>query len=126
MDQEGLLFPKEKRKKKRKRHRKSIIPGNAKGTCYLCGKHGYTHEHHIFFGEGNRDNSEEYGLKVYLCVECHETGPEAVHNCERTRRYLEKIAQREFERQIGSRRQFIKIFGRNCLNDKEELQNMQR
>lgn len=115
MDQEGLLFPKEKKKKKRKRHRKSIIPGDKKEICYLCGKQGYTHEHHIFFGEGNRGNSEEYGLKVHLCVECHETGKDAVHSCKRTRRYLEKIAQREFERQIGSRSKFVKIFGRNYL-----------
>ena len=117
MDQEGLLFPKEKQKKKRKRHKKSVIPGNRKGICYLCGKHGYTHEHHIFFGKGNRRNSEEYGLKVYLCVECHETGPEAVHTCERTRRYLEKIAQKEFEKKIGSREEFGKAFGENYLED---------
>lgn len=114
MDQEGLLFPKEQSKKKRKKHRKSIISGNRKGVCYLCGRYGFTHEHHIF-GGANRDNSEEYGLKVHLCVECHETGKEAVHICEETRRKLERLGQYEFERQIGSRTMFIRIFGRNCL-----------
>lgn len=125
MEQEGLLFPKEKKKKKRKKHKKSIIPGNTKGICYLCGRHGYTHEHHIFFGKKNKNQSEEYGLKVYLCVECHETGKEAVHTCDRTRRYLEKIGQQEFERQIGSRSQFIEIFERNYLDEGENMQDMQ-
>lgn len=114
MDTTGLLFPKRKIKKKRKKHRESIIPGDRKGICYLCKRHTYTHEHHIFFGP-NREHSERYGLKVHLCVECHETGPEAVHTCDHTRRYLEKIGQQEFERQIGSREEFRKVFGKNCL-----------
>ena len=116
---EELLFPKAKGKKKRKKHRKSIIPNNQKGTCYLCGKHGYTHEHHIFFGP-NRLHSEECGLKVHLCVECHETGPQAVHTCARTRRYLECIGQREYERQLGSRSEFIKIFGKNHMEGNDD------
>ena len=114
MDTTGLLFPKVKSKKKRKKHHVSIIPCNRKGVCYLCKRHTYTHEHHIFDG-ANRSRSEEYGLKVHLCVECHETGKEAVHTCARTRKYLEKIGQQEFERQVGSREEFMKIFGRNCL-----------
>lgn len=101
MDTTELLFPKVKSKKKRKKHHVSIIPCNRKGVCYLCKRHTYTHEHHIFDG-ANRSRSEEYGLKVYLCVECHETGKEAVHTCARTRKYLEKIGQQEFERQVGS------------------------
>ena len=114
MDTTGLLFPKVKSKKKRKKHHASIIPCNRKGVCYLCKRHTYTHEHHIFDG-ANRSRSEEYGLKVYLCVECHETGKEAVHTCARTRKYLEKIGQQEFEQQIGSREEFMRVFGRNCL-----------
>lgn len=37
------------------------------------------HEHHIF-GGSNRDKSEAEGLKVYLCLEHHISGKEAVHN----------------------------------------------
>ena len=114
MDTTGLLFPKTKSKKKRKKHHVSIIPCNRKGVCYLCKRHTYTHEHHIFDG-ANRSRSEEYGLKVYLCVECHETGKEAVHTCARTRKYLERIGQQEFEQLVGNREEFMKIFGRNCL-----------
>ena len=95
MDTTGLLFPKVKSKKKRKKHHVSIIPCNRKGVCYLCKRHTYTHEHHIFDG-ANRSQSEEYGLKVHLCVECHETGKEAAHTCVRTKKYLERIGQQEF------------------------------
>ena len=44
MDTTGLLFPKVKSKKKRKKHHVSIIPCNRKGVCYLCKRHTYTHE----------------------------------------------------------------------------------
>ena len=38
-----------------------------KGTCFICGCHGYTEKHHIFGGVANRRLSEADGLWVYLC-----------------------------------------------------------
>ena len=37
-------------------------------------------EHHVVFGSGQRESSEKYGLKVYLCPEHHRGGPYAPHN----------------------------------------------
>lgn len=117
----GLLFPKVKQKKKRKHHPPSILH-DKNHTCYLCMMldgnhklHRQLHEHHIFSGP-NRIHSEEYGLKVYLCLEHHMTGKLAVHNCRETRELLHKIGQREFEK-THSREKFMEVFGRNYLDD---------
>lgn len=52
--EEGLMFPKKKREKRRKNHPPSILPGQ-KGICLLCVKlygdytEKYTEVHHVFF-----------------------------------------------------------------------------
>lgn len=109
----GLKFPKGEKKKKRIPHPGSIL-GSRKGCCYLCGRYGQTEEHHIF-GGANRSLSEEYGLKVHLCMECHRTGKNAVHNNKNTMDYLHRIGQEAFEHRAGSREEFMKIFGRNFI-----------
>ena len=116
MNQEGLLFPKNHQKKKRKKHHKSIIDRNIKGQCFICGKYGDTECHHIFFGS-NRKYSEQYGLTVYLCPECHRTSEVSVHKNGEVNRTLKRIGQRAFESKCGSRDKFIKIFGKNYLED---------
>lgn len=115
-----MLFPKQTTLKKKKIHPKSILHDKEERTCYLCmlfegnkQKHAWLHEHHIFGGP-NREFSETYGLKVYLCVEHHETGRLAAHKCKETQDILHKIGQREFEERYGHE-QFMKIFGRNYL-----------
>lgn len=109
----GLKFPKEGKKKKHKKHTASIL-NTQKGTCFLCRRHIQTEEHHIF-GGANRPLSEAYGLKVYLCVECHRTGKTAVHNDKNTMDYLHRIGQEAFEHRTGSREEFMKIFGRSYI-----------
>lgn len=96
---------------------KSIM-NTCKGTCYVCGRVGYTHEHHVFYGIANRRLSEKYGLKVDLCFMHHEGTPMGVHggNQELNQR-LKQEAQRAFENQHGSRDEFMKIFGKNYLED---------
>ena len=84
-----------------------------KGICYLCGHIGYTEEHHIF-GKSNRKRSEHYGLKVYLCPQCHRAGKNAVHKDPNTARKLHQDGQAAFER-THSRQQFIREFGKNYL-----------
>lgn len=119
MDQTGLLFPKIPAKKKKKRHKPSILQ-DKNHTCYLCillngdhHKHRTLHEHHIFGGP-NRIHSEEEGLKVYLCPEHHLTGPAAAHRCQETQNILHQIGQQEFEK-THTREEFRKIFGRSYL-----------
>ena len=36
--------------------------------------------HHVFFGNGSRDLSETYNLKVPLCFEHHTGGNDSAHN----------------------------------------------
>ena len=119
-----MLFPKQKSKKKRKRHPASILHDKNSRTCYLCvtlhdnwNEHRILDEHHIFGGP-NRKNSEEYGLKVYLCHDHHIYGPEAVHNNAWIRHELQRTAQRLFEKQ-HSHKEFMEIFGRNYLDPVE-------
>ena len=132
---EMLLFPKQPKKKKRKIHPKSIMH-QKDGTCYLCmlleddyRLHRVTQEHHGMFGIANRRLSEEYGLKVYLCIEHHLAGAglDAVHSNEDIRRLLEEESQRAFERKYkpmlgktGARKKFYDIFKKNCLGEMED------
>ncbi|WP_055299877.1 hypothetical protein [Anaerobutyricum hallii] len=76
------------------------------------------HEHHIF-GGSNRDKSEAEGLKVYLCLEHHISGKEAVHNNAELMRELRQDGQRAFE-QNHTREEFMKMFGKNYLEETNE------
>ena len=72
-------------------------------------------EHHVFNGP-NRRNSEKYGLKVYLCYVCHRDNKLGVHGCNtELRERLQQAGQQAFENKIGSREDFMKIFGKNYL-----------
>lgn len=73
----------------------------------------FIEEHHIFEGP-NRKHSEEYGLKVWLCLEHHTLGALAVHNCPEMMKLMHQIGQRAFE-ETHSRQQFIDIFGKSYL-----------
>ena len=71
IDYSDMAFPKPVRKKKRKHHKATILKSR-KGVCYLCARLDgdyrtkVTEEHHVLYGSGRRDRSEETGLKVYL------------------------------------------------------------
>ncbi len=88
--------------KKRKKHRKSIMHPKGSGYCYLCAAlhNDYTYkptqEHHVMFGSGQRELSEEYGLTVQLCLDHHKEGPEAAHNNQVIRELLCRDAQEAF------------------------------
>ena len=69
----------------------------------------------ISLGGPNRTLSEQYGLKVYLSWECHQFGPHAVHKDSAVMEELHRQGQEAFENQIGSRTEFMRIFGRNWL-----------
>ena len=83
--------------------------------CFLCGKNRNLEEHHIF-GGANRKHSEYYGFVVDLCgIGCHRLGKNAVHKDAELSLYLKKIYQKKFEKEEGTRADFIKIFGKNYL-----------
>lgn len=100
---------------------KSIMHNKDDRTCYLCmllrddcGTKVDLQEHHAMPGTANRRLSERYGLKVYLCIEHHLVGPEAVHSNIRLRRLLQANAQMAFERRY-SHEKWMEAFGRNFL-----------
>ena len=104
--------------KRRRRHKASILQ-KKDGRCYLCMKlhgddriHLQTEEHHVFFGVANRWKSEEDGMTVYLCMEHHRTGREAVHNNAAVCRELQAAAQTEYEKR-HTREEFMKRYGKN-------------
>lgn len=117
----GLLFPKIKTKKKRKKHPPSILH-KKDGTCYLCMRlhENYTvyqmvHEHHVYPGR-NRQVSEANGFKVYLCVRHHGYSREAVHENHEYMRLIQMDCQRQYER-THTRQQFMQLIGQSFLED---------
>ena len=83
--------------------------------CFLCGSYRWIEEHHIF-GASNRKKSEQYGLKVFLCHECHNEPPHGVHhNAELNNALKAKIQEKAMEYYGWSVEDFIKIFGKNYL-----------
>lgn len=92
------------------------------GRCYLCMKlhndykTGYTEEHHVYFGRGQRAVSEANGFTVYLCRRHHEHdgGPEAVHRNHDICLMLQQDVQRKYE-QTHTRDEFMRLIGRNYL-----------
>ncbi len=95
------------------------------GTCYLCmllngdyDDHKVTEEHHAVYGTANRSRAEHWGLKVYLCVDHHRTGKEAVHRNYKIARLLQQKAQEVFER-VYPELDFLAEFGRSYKVDNE-------
>lgn len=84
-------------------------------TCYVCGK-SPTQIHHVFFGwTGNRLNSEKYGYVVGLCFEHHTGSSKGVHFNKVLEHQLKRLCQEDFEKNIGTRDEFRKIFGKSYL-----------
>lgn len=103
---------------------RSILHDKKEGTCYLCKKllgdysRKATTEHHVIHGTAGRKMAEKYGLKVYLCFEHHGAkGGDDVHRPDLNNydQMLRVIAQRKFEAEIGSRADWIRIFGKSNL-----------
>lgn len=82
-------------------------------ACYLCGRINGLEMHHIFGGVANRKISEKYGLKVWLCHNCH-TGKDGAQYDPEKNRLLKMDAQFAFE-QIHSRSEWMQIIGKNYL-----------
>lgn len=104
-----------------------IIDGNDY-ECWFCGRQGYydyeakrvigLEVHHCCHGTAKRALADKHGLWVYLCSDCHR-GTNGVHGKRGHERdlTLEKVAQRAWEAQKGSREEFRAIFGKSYLDD---------
>lgn len=92
---------------------KSILQEEKK--CYMCGTTNWLEEHHIF-GGANRKKSEKYGLKVWLCHNCHNEAPYGVHHNKDNMLWLHQEGQKAYmffyEK---SKEDFAKLFYRNYL-----------
>ena len=78
--------------------------------CFECDRPA-AHTHHLIFGSKNRQNSEDYGLTVRLCPECHRR----LHDQdEQMAMRYRKMGQAAFEYRYDHET-YMKIFGRNYL-----------
>ena len=112
----GKMKTKSNRLAKLERNRKSVFTNNM-DKCYLC-SNKRTDIHEIFRGR-NRKNSMIYGFVLPLCRECHSTKAEAINFEE----FWHRQAQLYFEKYIGSREEFLRVFRRNYIIKKEEEDN---
>lgn len=110
---------------------RSILHSKEKKTCYLCvmlhgddREHTVLHEHHCIFGHGRRGLSEKYGLKVYLCLEHHLTGEQAVHRNAETALLLKQEAQKKFMEHFPDL-DFREVFGKNYITDPQKVKGEQ-
>ena len=93
----------------------SILEPKGCRICYVCGMELYTEEHHIFYGTGNRKQSEKHGLKVHLCYRCHRAPKSGIHGGNRELDlWLKQTGQQAFEALYGHE-VFMQEFGKNYL-----------
>lgn len=99
----------------------SIIDHGAR-ACYLCGATSELEVHHIYLN-ALRSKSEQYGLKVTLCANCHRHSAFSVHNCKATRRYLQKIGQITAMEVYGwDNKRFKREFYRDYLEGEDDYE----
>jgi len=93
---------------KLERNRKSVFTNNLT-KCILC--NNPKEELHEIFSGRNRQNSMKYNFVLPLCHKCHSINQENSQFNE----FWHKKAQLYYEQHLGSRNEFITIFGRNYL-----------
>lgn len=91
---------------------RSIISNERK--CIVCETTQDLHKHHIFFGAGRRETSEQYGCWCYLCARHHNMSEFGVHFNSVFDRKLKEFAQKRFI-EVYPELDFLKIFGKNYL-----------
>lgn len=102
------MHKKSKKLTKLEKNRKSVFTDDLE-HCYLCGKK--KNDLHEVYGGRNRINSIKFNFVLPLCRECHSNNQNnAVFND-----YWHKQSQLYWEKNIGSREEFIKVFRKNYL-----------
>lgn len=94
---------------------KSVIQEDL-SKCFISGSNNVA-IHHIFPGNGRRKKCEEYGYIVALEPIYHTLSKDSVHMSPNKGidLSLKAMAQEHFEKNNGSRTDFIKEFGRSWL-----------
>ena len=77
--------------------------------CIIC-KRKKEHLHEIFFGS-NRKKSMQYNFVIPLCSTCHSE----MHRNKEWQEYWHVKGQEYWERSVGTREEFIRVFGRSYL-----------
>ena len=87
-------------------------------VCFMCGSRNRVEEHHIF-GAANRNKSEEDGLTVFLCADCHREGRDSAHQSGKTLQLLHGLGELIWLRDNPQKniKDFMKRYGRNYLKD---------
>lgn len=83
--------------------------------CFVCKRTTNLHVHHVLYGTANRKKSEQYGYKIYLCPEHHNMSSNGIHFNRPLDLSIKAMAQKHFEKNHGSRTDFIKEFGKSWL-----------
>lgn len=102
-------IPKPKFKKARKI---KYPPLFSLGYCWGCHRTIGLERHHIYGGNPDRQHSEQYGLYVDLCHDCHLNVTDEKDKELVTR--LKREGQKRFE-EVHGHDLFIQIFGRSYL-----------
>lgn len=82
-----------------------------KKECYVCKRQGELHCHHVFGGP-NRDHSERYGMKVWLCPDHHNMSNNGVHFDRKLDLKIKCDCQDKWLQSERSIEDFRKIFGK--------------
>lgn len=82
--------------------------------CYLTHRTDNLHRHHIYFGTGQREQSEKWGCWCYLTGVVHNQSKNSVHFNRDLDLYLKRECQYEFEALYGHEK-FMEVFGRNYI-----------
>jgi len=99
---------------KREKGRYSIIADDL-SKCVVCGITTGINKHEVFYGK-NRQNSINYKFIIPLCQK-HHTGKNGIHFNNELNLFYKRLCQKKFEEEYGTRNDFIKIFGRNYLDE---------
>lgn len=92
-------------------------------TCFLCKRTETSYnrlEVHHLYQNGNRNKSDEYGLTVLLCADCHRLKPWAAHRSGKTMQYLHEYGQILAQKKYGwTVEEFREVFGANYIDGEE-------
>lgn len=109
---QSKIKPKSNKLAKMERNRFSIFTSDLE-HCIVCGKFP-VNKHEIFFGNGKRQLSIEYGLVIPLCTETHHNQVEqkGIHFDNKLREEWQVKGQKKFE-EVYPELDFLVIFGKN-------------
>ena len=88
--------------------------------CWFCGRECGLERHHVLSGTANRKLSEQYGLWVWLCRDCH-TGKSGAQYDPDKNRQLKIEAQIAFEGLYGHEK-WMQVFRRNYIFEQERIE----